>query len=129
MPHTIEWLQEGKVIMSRFYGVLTMQEMFEATPEYIALFEEGNPPVHIITDMSGLTQYPTNLLQTREALSYMGHEGMGWQAYYGAPALASSLINVFTTVMQTRLSTFRSFDLAIAFLHEKDSAVRLTIAE
>lgn len=125
MPHTIDWLQEGKVLISRFEGVLTIQEMFDSTSEYIALFEGGNPPIHIITDLSNLKKFPTSLMQVRDAYAYLKHEKAGWLVYYGAPALASSLINVFNTIEQLPLGNFRSYEQALAFLHDKDKTVKL----
>lgn len=125
MPHTVEWLQEGKIILSKISGVLTMDEIRETAPLYVQMIDSGDAPVHIITCMKGLVLYPTNFLQLKDAMPSLSHPSMGWQVFYEAPMLASSLINVFAVVAKTHFTSFRSLEQAITFLNSKDKAVKL----
>lgn len=127
MPQTVEWLQEGKIILSKISGVLTIDEIRETSPLYVQMLDAGSAPVHIITGMQGLVLYPTNLLQLKDAMPSLNHPSMGWQVFYGAPPLARSLINVFSTITRSDFSNFRSLEQAVAFLHEKDAAVKLLV--
>lgn len=127
MAYSMEWLQEGKVIISRAQGTLTLDELRQSMPQHIAMFEAGTPPVHILTDITNVRLSAANPIQVRETLTYIDHPLMGWQAFYGSVSLASSLINAYSQVIKVRVKIFRSYEQAIKFLAEQDPAVHLNL--
>ncbi len=123
MPFSIGWHQQGKVIASQFRGAVTLEEMRESSNTAIAMFAEGTPPIHFITDMSQIKSFSTNFMEIRRALVYLDHPAMGWHAFYAAPPLSTSFINVYTQVIKVRVKTFKTYEQAITFLAEQDPSV------
>lgn len=125
MPHTHEWVEPRRVAKTMFTGILTVDELKQVSDEAIADMEEGQAPVHFITDLTALTQFPTNLLQVKDALVYISHPSMGWQVFFGAPALATSLIGIFGHIAHARMRAFRTYEQAIRFLKSEDATLTL----
>lgn len=123
MPYTLDWLQEGKVIISRAYGTLTLAELRASMPKHVAMLDSGSAPVHIITDITNLKLSPANPIEVRDTVSYLNHASMGWHAFYGSVSLASSLINVYSQVMRVRVKVFNTYEQAVKFLEEHDATV------
>lgn len=126
MPYTMDWLQEGKVIISRAYGTLTLHELRASMPKHIAMLNSGMAPVHILTDISSLKLSPANPIEVRDSVTYLSHPAMGWHAFYGSVSLASSLINVYSQVMRVHVKVFNNYEQAIKFLAEQDPLVLIT---
>jgi len=127
MPHTREWIEVGRVAKTVFSGILTIAELKQASDEALMFLAEGQAPVHFITDLTELKQFPTNLLEVKDTLAYTSHPSMGWQAFYGAPALASSLIGIFGQLARAKMRTFRSYEQAVRFIIEQDPTVTIAL--
>lgn len=127
MPHTREWIEVGRVAKTVFHGVLTIDELKVASDEALVFLAEGQAPVHFITDLTNLKQFPTNLLQVKDTLAYTSHPAMGWQAFYGAPSLATSLIGIFGHLTQAKMRAFHTYEQAVRFIAAQDPTV--TIAQ
>lgn len=129
MPYTIKWHQPGKVIQSHFAGDISVEEMRESSAKAIEMFAEGTPPIHLVTDMSHVKKFSTNFLEIRTALPYLEHPSMGWHAFYGALPLFTSFINMYAKIVNVRVRTFKTYEQAIRFVAEQDSAVLVKTEE
>lgn len=127
MSHTIQWYQQGRIIKSAFQGVLTIDEMKQVSDEAIVLLGQGQAPVHIITDLHEMKQFPTNIMQAKDTLAYFSHPSMGWHVFYGAPTLATSLISVFGKVTNAHARAFRTEEQALKFLMEQDATLKAQV--
>ncbi len=127
MPHTNEWLEVGRIAKTVFHGVMTIDELKVDSEEALVFLAEGQAPVHFIIDLTNLKQFPTNLLQIKDTLVYTSHPSVGWQAFYGAPALASSLIGIFGQLARAKMRTFRSYEQSVRFIIEQDPTVTIAL--
>lgn len=128
MPYTREWIEYGRIIKTAFNGALTLPELKQSSEEASAMMEEGQAPVHIITDLTHLKQFPTNLLQVKDALPHLSHPAIGWQVFYGAPSLAMSLIGIFGHVSRTRTRAFVTYEQAVQFLKSQDATLKIDVS-
>lgn len=128
MPYTREWVEHGRIIRTAFTGALTIAELKQSSDEAMEMMEQGNAPVHIITDLTHLKQFPTNLLQVKDALPHLAHPSMGWQTFYGAPSLATSLIGIFGHIARARTRAFPTYEQAVRFLKEQDSTLTVDVS-
>lgn len=95
----VDWYIEQRVILANVGGDLTIDEVRALNDQLVALIDQGQQPVHIIVDVSGVTTIPTNLLKMRDASHVMGHIGAGWIVAVG---LHNSFMN-FIGSMLTQL--------------------------
>jgi len=127
MSYQAEWLQEGKVIILRIGVHFAAEEIPPLSNDIIALLEKGTPPVHLVIDASQVKTFPTNIAQARRDATYLNHPSLGWSTYFGMSPVISSILKVFNTMTQANLASLRTLDQALAFLHSKDSAVKLDV--
>lgn len=123
MAYTIGWYQEGKVIESAFFGDVSIDEMRESSAKAIEMFAEGNPPIHFVTDLSQIKSFSKSFLEIRAALTYLEHPAMGWHAFYAAPPMSGSFINLYSQVLKVRVKSVRTREQALKFIAENDAAV------
>lgn len=89
MAHeSVRWLIEGKVILERFYGTMTIEDIEKTQPDVLALRDAGTVDhVHILVDGQGVTKLdinPVAMLQVESLKAVMKHPKAGMGIYITA---------------------------------------------
>lgn len=123
MPYQVSWYVEQRVIYCRAYGVASVEDIHHLNHETQSYVRAGQPLVHVLCDLKGLTKYPTNIAGMRQSLEQMDHERMGWVIVCGAGnalvRFIASLITQFI-IPNVRLRMFDTLEEGIDFLREHD---------
>jgi hypothetical protein len=124
MPYEVSWYIKGRVMQTRIYGNVTMDELYAIDKELTALLESSSTVVHSLGDMTGLETHPNSVLELQNSQTYLKHPRMGWLVIYG---YESKILNLISTLMKqvfrVRLCVLKSQTEAVAFLREKDTTL------
>ncbi|MFW5691318.1 MAG: hypothetical protein ACOCXZ_02345 [Chloroflexota bacterium] len=119
MPHTIDWLQTGRVIHLTLYGETTLPEMETLGREFRRMMESGISPVHTVVDISGVERYPRDMRQLQTLLQTARHGSAGMLLVAGAN---SPMMRTVTTIISQlvfqrgRFRMVESLDEALSLL-------------
>lgn len=85
MPYTLDWHTPNIIIFAKMTGKYTEEEMFACNESirdnYLAV---GEAPVHLIIDITEITEYPRNLGVIQKASNiFQNHPSMGWMLLVG----------------------------------------------
>jgi hypothetical protein len=126
MPYQVSWYVEQRVILCSATGVVTSEDIHHMNHDTQTYVRAGQPLVHVLCDLNGLTKYPTNIAGMRQSLEQMDHERMGWVIVCGAGnallRFVASLITQFI-IPNVRLRMFDTLEQGIDFLREHDSTL------
>ncbi len=127
MPYTIRWYVEGRVILERAYGIVTMAELERFNEEVTReIVEHGTPPVHVVVDLTSVERYPPSL---REVLSTMrrttDRARLGWMVVAVQNPVLRFVASVVFQVAGTRLRMFSTVPEALKFLALMDDGITL----
>lgn len=123
MPYQVSWYVEQRVIYCSATGTVTTEDIHDMNHDTQTYVRAGQPLVHVLCDLKGLTKYPTNIAGMRQSLEQMDHERMGWVIVCGAGnallRFVASLITQFI-IPNVRLRMFDTLEQGVDFLREHD---------
>jgi hypothetical protein len=127
MPYSIRWYVEGRVILERAYGIVSMEELVRFNEEVTReIAEHGTPPVHVIADLTSVERYPPSL---GEILSTMrrttDRARLGWMLVAVQNPVLRFVASVVFQVAGMRLRMFPTVPEALKFLVLMDDTVTL----
>ena len=79
MATQTSWYIKDRVVLCRVDGNFTLDEIKQASDEIKSLLEQGRRPVHVISDVRELKEYPIRLGDIKNSTEYLRHPAMGWQ--------------------------------------------------
>ncbi|GEM_PF-1259999 len=129
MGTQLSWYLPSKVIYEEFTGIITTDDIRYASTTVNQLMAAGNPPVHSIINICGVTDFPKNLEKIRRALDPEVHPHRGWlvvvlpESNVLLRLVMSHIIKLRAPNGQTRL--FGSLRQAIMFLNSVDPSLNL----
>jgi len=83
MVYSIDWYQEGKVILANVQGSVTLDDLGSLQEQVFAYLDNGTAPIHLIVDTTNLGQMPLKLNELRNVTRYMADDRFGWQVIVG----------------------------------------------
>jgi hypothetical protein len=122
MPYTIEWLIENEVILKRYQGVITAEELVQsllAANDQIA--SSPRHLVHMITDVGDVTQGLPVAESVKTIRSVTIHPRAGWSITLREKSMLIRMsIALARSLLKARARTFETLDEAIAHLRHVD---------
>ena len=129
MSYEVRWLQAPRIVLIRVWDELLLAEIWHGSAEVVQLFEAGTPPVHVVVDVTCMTDYPLSVSSINQAGPFFRHANIGCLTIYGIQSPAVRLILLLLSQMSSfELGIVDSFDAAIAFLRERDMTLPAEIA-
>lgn len=120
MPFEISWQHENRVILGRYYGVMSLDDLVNWDTSVAQYLNTGTPPIHLILDVSEVTKFPTNVLQLRNHLNNLSHPSKGWTLLVGSSSLINSLTTIVTQLAHSKFRPFKTTSAALDFLAKED---------
>ncbi|MEZ4670937.1 MAG: hypothetical protein R3E39_23790 [Anaerolineae bacterium] len=122
MPYSVEWLVEQRILVSRYYGEITLEDARGQITQANALLRTGIPLVHSIVDMTGVTNNPSiQMVKELRLIDMSGiRDKMGWTIILTNNTLLKFASSLFVPILQLRQRFFADMDEALAFLQDED---------
>lgn len=114
MPVENRWYIEGRVVLTRLFGNVTVDELEAASKEGTALNDSGVAPVYGIVDMTGLEHFPSRLSDVTKLIQGGKSDKLSWIIVYGIPnRMANFLATVFAQLVRTNFKVVNTQDEAL----------------
>jgi hypothetical protein len=110
------------VILLRFWGDLTPEDVAVANVESGRLIAEGKHPVHLITDTVQIKKYPS-LFELRRSAGTKTYPGTGWQMIIVTHPVLRFFCSILTQLAGTQYRMVATRAAALAFLSSQDSTL------
>lgn len=123
MPYKLDWVVPGKVLFGRMWGEPKPDEIREFSPSINRAVASGQPPVHCLVDVTGITRTPFNLRELNSFLNRDNTENFGWFILISDNLLARFLGTAVIQLAQMRVRVFNDRPSALRFLNEIDSTL------
>jgi hypothetical protein len=126
MPYETRWLIQDRIVHTRYYGHLTLDELHEAAKTIRRHFEGGQAPVHHIADLTALESYPLNMSAIRQALGRL-HSKSGWHIIIVSNPVLHFLSTTISRLFPIEFQAVPRFKDALAFLKAVDPSVNKSL--
>jgi hypothetical protein len=116
-PFDIQWLVPDRVLLIRFYGHFSSDNLEKLNDAMTHYLNEGDAPVHVITDNTRLEGFPTNINQLRQSLIVLRDERWGWMIAVGINAIVRFLLVVLSATFNLQAKALNTVDDGKKFLN------------
>jgi hypothetical protein len=123
MAYHVEWYHPNRVILARFWGDTSVEELKEMFESLIARMDVGDAPVHTISDITEMRKFPLSIAAIKNAMPRADHPNQGWNVVVGGPVLAHSFSQIISRVLNVRYRSFQTRDEALEFLAMQDETL------
>jgi hypothetical protein len=133
MLRTVDWLLQDKIILVDNAQALTVYEIQQSISEVLDLIDYGNPPVHLImdlTDVSLIVPSVAELLRIPEMGELYTHRSLSWTMYVGNrqnPAY-QLMAAIVAQNFRARIRWADTRTDALTFLAEMDSECQVALS-
>jgi hypothetical protein len=123
MPYEIRWYEDKRIIFEQLYGDLDMSAVIEAANATEQHIKQGNAPVHLVIDVSGMKSFPTNMTKINSVSGYLKDPNLGWVVLVGGNPLTNFVTQVVSQVVRFRVGQRPTLEQAIEFLRKQDATL------
>ncbi len=125
MPYQTGWYVENRIILTRYTGIIRVEDIRGQIDETHALIEQGIPLVHSIIDLSQIEKWPPlNVVNEFRSMDIESvRERIGWSIIVANNVVLKFGSSLFAPIFNLRQRIFSTADEALTFLHENDSTL------
>lgn len=122
MPFEVGWLVENRVILTRYTGVIAVDDIHEQMGQTKSLMLQGTPLIHSIIDLSQIEKWPPLNVVNEFRTTEIGDVRlkMGWSIIVADNMLLKFGTSLFTPIFKLRQRVFSTLDEALTFLQGED---------
>lgn len=122
MAYSVRWQIPKKVIHIQFSGEVRLEEARSLTLELLKMVEEGQDPVHLITDQSKVSISAINTMGLVDTFSpLLKNTKLGWCLFYGTQhRFIYFITQVISNLSRIKYRQVANLEAGLAFLQEKD---------
>lgn len=124
MPSEVSWFREPRIIRSRAFDEISLDETIEVGEKIDAMMSAGVGPVHHLIDVTEMTRFPTSISGLKRALVYIDNPNCGQVVVYGGSSLAITFAQIIFRMLNARYRLFNTEDEALDFLAEQDPSLQ-----
>jgi len=125
MAYKVEWLVEKRVLLSRYEGVITIEDARGQVREGNTLLRQGIPLTHSVIDLSAVEKLPSLQLASEFMSTDMSEvrDKLGWTIVITNNKFLKFASALFVPMFKVRQRFYGSMDEALAFLQEDDTTL------
>lgn len=125
MPYQTGWAVENRLIVTRYTGVITIEDIRGQIDVTHALIEQGTPMIHSIIDLTNIEKWPPfNVVNEFRAMDIESvRERIGWSIIVANSVVLKFGSALFAPVFNLRQRIFSTYDEALDFLQEHDPSL------
>lgn len=122
MPYQTGWYVEKRIILTRYTGIIGIEDIHGQIAETHALIEEGTPLIHSIIDLSQIEKWPPlNVVNEFRSMNIDSvRERMGWSIIVANNVVLKFGSALFAPIFNLRQRIFSNLGEALTFLQEND---------
>jgi hypothetical protein len=128
MPVEISWQQPNRVLHEHFYGsdLDLVASMQVAQQGIVQEFEELEGPIHLIVDLSEMTEPPASLVEMRHRIQVPNLQKLGYIVFVTGK---NPVVQYFASILSQVILKGKPFtfvdtlDEALQYLRERDETV------
>ncbi len=118
------WFVEKRVVLQILSGQLTGADLIESRRQVDTFAIQGTPPVHLISDASGVVRFPLDFRAMREAYGGKTQWQPGWAVIVSANPILPTFISRLMPVLRTRMRMVRTRADAARLLEQLDPSLK-----
>lgn len=120
MPVDVQWYIPNHVLISRFYGDVTPQDIRKQYTLGLEMSESVNTAlVHLITDVSEVQSFPKNVMDMKDSLGTKARNA-GWVVLVGENKMIRFLSSVVSNLMKLRFTYVNTLEEALKYITDRD---------
>ncbi len=124
MSYEVRSLIDRRVVLVVVEGTVTLSEVRAGGQQVDALISAGEAPVHVIIDITRMTDYPLSPSRIFEASPFLRHPDLGYIPAYGVTSLLlNTLLQVIGLMAPFEYRVVQSLADALDFLRAQDSRI------
>ena len=124
MPCSFEWYVQGRVVLEKLFGDVTVADLVRLNAEVTTLLiQEGVAPVHMVVDLTAVEKYPTKLNDVICTIQKRVPEKEGWVLVVTENPILRFFASMVLQFARLRLRTFKTIPEAVGFLSENDQTL------
>ncbi len=120
MPYEIRWHQDKRIIHGRLYGVVTLDDLSQWTPEILRYVQMGDAPVHLLADLHDIEKFPMSISALKSVLQREVDPKMGWVVTLGGPSALMTFSYVLARLFKVNLRVADTMSEAVSALQSVD---------
>lgn len=121
MPYKISSYAEGRVLVNRIYGDLTLEDWFYSAEEMVNHIRQQPFNVNFLLDMSGLGKHPVKLTDFAEATTWLDEPNIDWVIHVTDNSVMKMLGSAAIGSIIRRYRQARSMRDGLNFLIDMDA--------
>lgn len=114
------WYIPDQIIHVSYIGAMTAQHLQASSDELTAMLCSVDGTVHIIADMTHVTDYPKNLKQITKLIQVVNEPNIGWVISVSNNPMLDFFTQIVAQLANIRFKTVTSGQAARAYLAVKD---------
>lgn len=130
MSHQFHWHIQDRVVIGVVQGALTLEELQEMNAEILVYLEHGTAPVHVISDVREVTEFPRRITQINKILIYLRHANMGWEIAIGDQnPIVRFIASTVSQMAGVNVSMVKTMEEGLAILSRVDPTIAAELNE
>ena len=121
MPHDISWVVEKKVLHVQYKGTVEKEELVEVNQDLVAYLDEGEAPIHIISDQTNMDRLNADLKSFRQQMTIMNDSRWGWIMILGADPITKFFSQLVSHAFRKKMRIVKTLDDAKYALSIEDT--------
>lgn len=128
MPYTVSWIVPNRIILTRYHGVFTsedlrsyLEESLQMRDDAIAALGEDGALIHTLTDARQLDRYTIGLADIQGMLKSLRQQRVGWSVFVHPGKMERFFSSIGHHWVGVRHREFATIEDAIVFLKEDAS--------
>ena len=125
MPYQTGWYVEKRIIVTRYTGIIHVEDIRGQIDETHTLIEQGTPLIHSIIDLSQIEKWPPlNVVNEFRSMNIESvRERLGWSIIIANNVVLKFGTALFAPIFKLRQRIFSTLGEALTFLQENDSTL------
>lgn len=124
MPAHISWYQDERIVLARFEGDQSIEDITQVNTTITEMIKTGKPRVHMIVDTSKMGSIPLKLSQLAAVNAYLREPNLGTIVTIGMDnVLIRFLASMVSQIAHIELKTVSTMDEAVDVLKRLDQTL------
>ena len=130
MSYEVRPLIDGRVVLITVSGHVSLAQVRVGGEQVDALVSAGEPPVHVIIDITRMSDYPITASKIFELSPFLRNPRLGMVPAFGVTnMLLVTLLRVIGQMAPFRYQIVDSMSEAVALLQSQDSRIHIDLAD
>lgn len=123
MPQKTEWLIPQRLVITRAWGTISLEDLQSMNAESNGLIQSGIPLVHLVLEFSQVKRFPTGLREIKEVTRNSSPDSIGWTVLVTGNSVVRFIASAIVHAVGARVRMFEDSATALSFIYEQDNTL------